>query len=173
MARDAQPWPGRVLVEQIAEAGESAGHAGGTDGRAKLVETIPGGPALARRCRHLGDAERFATAKQVGALRRSGAAAVPSGVTVGKDHRAGRQHCRSYWSSAWGHLRYNPWACDLYRRLTGGGNARKKPAVVALARKLLVRCWAMLRDGVPWRADPEAGTDAVRRMSDNLLSPNA
>ena len=53
-------------------------------------------------------------------------------------------------------LRYNPWAQKLYKRLTGGGSARKKPAVVALARKLLVRCWAMLRDGVPWRAEPAA-----------------
>src|SRR5262249_3365214 len=42
-----------------------------------------------------------------------------------------------------------------YKRLTGGGQARKKPAVVALARKILVRCWAMLRDGVPWRDDPQ------------------
>ena len=34
------------------------------------------------------------------------------------------------------------------------GQAGKKPAVVALARKVLVRCWAMLRDGVPWRDEP-------------------
>jgi transposase len=34
------------------------------------------------------------------------------------------------------------------------GKARRKQAVVALARKVLVRCWAMLRDGVPWRPDP-------------------
>jgi hypothetical protein len=25
-----------------------------------------------------------------------------------------------------------------------------------VARKLLVRCWAMLRDGAPWREGPEA-----------------
>ena len=56
---------------------------------------------------------------------------------------------------AWCMLRYNPWARTVYQRLTGGGVSRKKPAIVALARKILVRCWAMLRDGVPWRVDPE------------------
>ena len=55
---------------------------------------------------------------------------------------------------AWVMLRYNAWARATYARLTRGGVTRKKPAVVALARKLLVRCWAMLRDGADWRADP-------------------
>lgn len=53
-------------------------------------------------------------------------------------------------------LRYNPWVRSQYARLTGGPSW-KTPAVVALARKLLVRCWAMLRDAVPWRTDPAAG----------------
>jgi transposase len=48
-------------------------------------------------------------------------------------------------------LRYNGWARAVYLRLTHGGKARKKQAIVALARKLLVRCWAMLRDQTPWR----------------------
>jgi transposase len=55
---------------------------------------------------------------------------------------------------AWVMLRYNAWARAVYRRLTQGGRTRKKQAIVALARKLLVRCWAMLRDGTAWRADP-------------------
>jgi transposase len=55
---------------------------------------------------------------------------------------------------AWVMLRYNPWARAIYQRLTHGGKTRKKQAIVALARKLLVRCWAMLRDGTVWRADP-------------------
>ena len=36
----------------------------------------------------------------------------------------------------------------------------KKKAIVALARKLLVRCWAMLRSGQPWR-EPSAVRDSV------------
>jgi transposase len=48
----------------------------------------------------------------------------------------------------------------VYERLSRG-KARKKQAVVALARKILVRCWAMLRDGVPWRADRVPAVAAV------------
>jgi transposase len=55
---------------------------------------------------------------------------------------------------AWVMLRYNSWARAVYQRLTHGGKTRKKQAIVALARKLLVRCWAMLCDGAAWRADP-------------------
>jgi transposase len=53
---------------------------------------------------------------------------------------------------AWVMLRYNRWARAVCARLSHG-KTRKKQAIVALARKLLVRCWAMLRDGTPWRDD--------------------
>ena len=55
---------------------------------------------------------------------------------------------------AWCLLRYNPWARAVYQRLTHGGKVRRKQALVAVARKLLVRCWAMLRDSTVWRTDP-------------------
>ena len=48
----------------------------------------------------------------------------------------------------------------IYLRLTGGGQRRKKQAIVALARKILVRCWAMLRDRKPWH-DPQTGAKAT------------
>ena len=54
---------------------------------------------------------------------------------------------------AWCLLRYNAWARSVWQRLTRNGKVRRKQAVVALARKLLVRCWAMLRDGTTWRED--------------------
>src|SRR4029434_10714572 len=57
---------------------------------------------------------------------------------------------------AWCMIRYNAWARGIYLRLTGGGQRRKKQAIVALARNILVRCWAMLRDHRPWHA-PQAG----------------
>ena len=60
---------------------------------------------------------------------------------------------------AWCMLRYNAWARAVYLRLSRG-KARKKQAIVALARKLLVRCWAMLRDGTDWRAEPEPAAAA-------------
>ena len=49
-------------------------------------------------------------------------------------------------------LRYNPCARKLYTRLCRGQQNRKKKAIVAVAGKLLVRCWAMLRDGRLWQA---------------------
>jgi transposase len=156
----------RALVAQIAEVEKRLDALAEVDAATKLLETIPG---VGRRtaeavAAHLGDAKRFASAKQVGAF----AGLVPrqyqSGVTdrKGTITRRGPSVLRKLLvECAWAMLRYNPWAQELYKRLTGGGQARKKPAVVALARKLLVRCWAMLRDGVPWRAEPEPAAAPV------------
>ena len=58
--------------------------------------------------------------------------------------------------ASWLLLRYNPWAARLYARISRGQKICRKPALVAVARKLLVRCWAMLRTGQPWRAEPVA-----------------
>ena len=38
---------------------------------------------------------------------------------------------------------------------SGGKKARKKIAIVAVGRKLLVRCWAMLRDNRAWDWQPQ------------------
>ena len=54
--------------------------------------------------------------------------------------------------ASWVMLRLNPWARALYDRLCGGQKTRKKKAIVAVARKLLVRCWVMLLRKEPWRA---------------------
>jgi len=152
----------RALVAQIAETERRLDALAEADEATKLLETIPG---LGRRtaeavAAHLGDPTRFASAKQVGAF----AGLVPrqyqSGVTDrrGTITRRGPAILRKLLvECAWAMLRYNPWAQEVYKRLTGGGQARKKPAVVALARKILVRCWAVLRDGVPWRAEPAPG----------------
>lgn len=51
--------------------------------------------------------------------------------------------------------RHNPWGAAVIERISRGQKKRRKPAVVALARKLLVRCWTMLKKGERWRApDP-------------------
>jgi transposase len=54
---------------------------------------------------------------------------------------------------AWVMLRYNAWARRIVQRISRGQKVRKKQALVALARKLLVRLWAMLRDRTAWRDD--------------------
>ncbi len=50
-------------------------------------------------------------------------------------------------------LRYNEWATATYARICGGQKTRKKTAITALARKLVGRCWAMLRHQQPWNPD--------------------
>jgi hypothetical protein len=42
---------------------------------------------------------------------------------------------------------------SVYDRLTGGQKTRKKKAIVAVARKLLVRCWVMLLRKEPWHQE--------------------
>lgn len=125
----------------------------------RLVETIPGvGPRTAEAVvAHLGEARRFANGRQVSAY----AGLVPRQFQSGEVDRRGRITKRGpavlrklLVECAWCSLRYNPWAKAVYARLTRGGTSRKKPAIVALARKLLVRCWAMLRDGTAWRSEP-------------------
>jgi hypothetical protein len=50
-------------------------------------------------------------------------------------------------------MRYNPWAKFIYERISGKQKTRKKKAAVALARKLAVIAWALLREDKDW--DPK------------------
>jgi transposase len=127
----------------------------------KLLQTVPGlGPRTAETvAAYLHDAGRFRTGKQVSAY----SGLVPRQHQSGEIDRRGRISKRGpallrklLVECAWCMLRYNAWARGLYRRLTGGGQRRKKQAIVAVARKVLVRCWAMLRDGRAWH-DPQTG----------------
>jgi transposase len=149
----------RDLEERITEAERALDRLSAADPNTQLLLSIPGvGPRTAEAvAAHLGDPRRFAGAKQVGAY----AGLVPTQYQSGVTDRKGRITRRGpavlrklLVECAWCMLRYNPWAKDQYARLTGGGVSRKKPAIVALARKLLVRCWAMLRTNQRWRADP-------------------
>jgi hypothetical protein len=57
---------------------------------------------------------------------------------------------------------------EVFQRLCHGQKTRRKQAVVALARKILIWCWAMLRSESDWQESrwrktttPE-GLDGVR-----------
>jgi transposase len=126
-----------------------------------LLQTAPGlGPRTAETvAAYLHEAPRFRTGKQVSAY----SGLVPRQHQSGEMDRRGRISKRGpallrkmLVECAWCMVRYNAWARGIYRRLTGGGQRRKKQAIVALARKILVRCWAMLRDKRPWH-DPQTG----------------
>jgi transposase len=153
----------RVLLDQ-AEAKLDA--LAKEDAAVQLLETIPGvGPRTAEAvAAYLPDPQRFQTGKQVSAY----AGLVPRQYQSGEVDRRGRITKRGpallrklLVEYAWVMLRYNAWARTIYQRLTHGGKTRKKQAIVALARKLLVRCWAMLRDGTSWRQEAAAAPGAV------------
>jgi transposase len=132
------------------------------DERVALLVSVPGvGTRTAEVIAvHLPDARRFRSAGEVSAY----AGLVPRQYQSGETDRKGRITRRgprllraALVECAWCSLRYNAWARDTWRRLQANGLSKKK-AVVALARKLLVRCWAILRTGRPWRAPAAAAT---------------
>lgn len=164
-----ETWRGllhQVLIEYrqacalLAEMEKVLDALGRTDAKVQLLQTIPGvGPRTAEAvAAHLDNATRFKTGGQVSAY----AGLVPKQFQSGELDRRGRITRRGpallrklLVECAWCLLRYNPWARTVWLRLTHGGKVRRKQGIVALARKLLVRCWAMLRDGLPWREDPQ------------------
>ena len=62
---------------------------------------------------------------------------------------------------SWLALRYNPHFRAVYERICRGSRSRRKIAIVAVARKLLITAWAMLRDGSRWRPPRHAVASAV------------
>jgi len=165
-------WRGRLDVEllvvamidqqirQIDKALE-----GLADEKTKLLMTVGGvGIGLAQTVVvHLDDPTRFKSAAQVGSY----AGLVPRQNQSGEMDRNGHITRRGpsllrgmLIEVAWMVYRHNQWAKDFVNRVSRGIKARKKIAIVALARKLLVRLWAMLRDNKPWR-DPVPKAPAV------------
>lgn len=149
----------RHLLAQLADCEAALDRLAAAGPATQRLRTIPGvGTRTAEAvAAHLGDPQRFASGKQVSAF----AGLVPRQYQSGESDRRGRITRRGpsvlrklLVECAWAALRYNRWAKATYQRLTRGGVTRKKPAIVALARKLLVRCWAMLRDGTDWRTEP-------------------
>jgi transposase len=147
----------RELIDQAEARLDELGRASEA---VRILGTAPGvGPRTAEAvAAHIHDPHRFTTGKQVSAY----AGMVPRQFQSGECDRRGRITKRGpallrklLVECAWAMLRYNAWARAVYLRLSRG-KARKKQAIVALARKLLVRLWAMWRDRTPWRDDPRA-----------------
>ena len=164
-------WRGelRLLLERLGALGEQAAAVearldavAAGDARVALLLTAPGvGVRTAEVIAvYLHDATRFHSADEVSAY----AGLVPRQYQSGQTDRRGRITRRgpkllraALVECAWCSLRYNAWARDTWLRLQQNGLSKKK-AVVALARKILVRCWAILRTGRPWREpEPAAG----------------
>jgi transposase len=147
----------REVQQEITVAEEKLDAIAAADPRIALLRTIPGvGPRLSEAIVALLDRpERFHKASQVSAY----IGMVPKQFDSGESERHGRitKHGSRLVRSllvevAWAGLRYNPWVRQTYQRISGGKKSRKKIAIVAVGRRLLVRCWAMLRDGTSWRS---------------------
>ncbi len=102
------------------------------------------------------DPHRFKSARQVGAY----AGLVPWQYQSGTTDRRGRITKRGprllrtlLVECAWCSLRYNQWSRETYDRIHAGKQPRRKKAAVAMARKILVLAWALMRDEVDY--DPE------------------
>ena len=130
--------------------------AGKSDEQIKRLESVAGvGPRLAEAIvAFLDEPERFSSGKQVGSY----AGLTPKQYQSGQmdrqgniSHQGNKLLRHLLVEVSWISLRYNPWARQTYQRLLRGSPSRKNIAIVGLARKLLVRCWAMLRDEQPWR----------------------
>lgn len=146
----------REVQEEIDLAEEQLDAIAKADPRVALLGTIPGvGPRLSEAIVALLDRpERFHKASEVSAY----IGMVPKQFDSGESERHGRitKHGSRLVRSllvevAWAGMRYNPWVRQTYQRISGGKKSRKKIAIVAVGRRLLVRCWAMLRDGTSWR----------------------
>jgi transposase len=151
----------QAVQQEIAVIEERLDAIGAADPRVRLLRTIPGvGPRLSEAIVALLDRpERFRKASEVSAY----IGMVPKELDSGETQRRGRitrQGSRLVRSLlvevAWTGLRPNGWVRETYQRIHGGKKSRKKIAIVAVGRRLLVRCWAMLRDGTSWQWSPSA-----------------
>jgi len=131
---------------------------GACDDRIKRLQTIGGvGPRLAETVvAFLDDPSRFKNSKQVGSYAGLAPRQYQSGQMdhQGKTGGRGNKLLRNLLVEiSWTSLRHNAWARDTYQRLLRGSPSRKKIAIIGLARKLIVRCWVMLRNEEDWRND--------------------
>lgn len=145
------------ISQQIQTVEKKLDELGAKNVQVRRLETIAG---VGRRTAEtivawIDDPYRFKNGRQVSAY----AGLVPKQFESGTMSRQGRITCHgpkplraALVEAAWVMLQYNDWARETYARIKGQQKTRKKQAIVALARKLLVRCWAMMRSQQAWRA---------------------
>jgi transposase len=152
----------KELQQQILMVHAKLDELAAVDTRVALLRTIPGvGPRLSEAIVTMfDDVTRFRTAAQVGSYIGMVPKSFDSGETTrsGRITRQGNRLVRSLLVEiAWTALRHNPWARQTFQRISGGKKSRRKIAVVAVGRKLLIRCWGMLRHQTPWHWQTSIG----------------
>ncbi len=123
----------------------------------KCVDSLPGfGPLTAQVfVAVIDDAQRFPSRRQVSAY----AGLTPRRFQSGAIDRSGRITKRGSrllrWAlnqAAWAAVRSSPEWRAVFLRLGGGSQKRRKQAIVAVMRRLLVVAWAVLRDGTVYQS---------------------
>ncbi len=145
-----------AVQELIKEADKKLDALAAKDDRVRWLRSIPQvGARLAELVvATLDDATRFKNARQVSAY----AGLVPKQYQSGQMNRLGRITGqgpgllrRVLVQVAWGlQRREGTRGRAVFERLCHGQRTRRKQAAVALARKILIWCWALLRDGTVW-----------------------
>jgi transposase len=131
--------------------------------RVALLRSVKGvGPRLAEAVvLHIGDdPRRFRSGEQVASYAGLVPKLLESGQTTRLGHitRRGPALLRSLLvEAAWMVYRLNDWAKAFVENVSRGGRGRRKLAIVALARKLLIILWGMLKTNKPFR-EPAAKT---------------
>jgi transposase len=121
----------------------------------KLLQSAPGiGPLTAiRLALEWGDVGRFKRKENFAAF----LGLIPSDYSTGEqDHKGhitkqGSRHVR-WWliESAWVAIRHDPVLLEKYQTVVSHSGSSKK-AIVAVARKLAIRLWAILLSGEPYQ----------------------
>ena len=173
-------WEVKALVHQLELFEEQLHQAEGRieremANRPSLLETVPGiGSVTAAVVQsELGDAKRFENANQVRAFAGLDPSVYQSGKfegTHGRISKRGSPRLReALYQAALSASRVNPACRDLYERLRAKGKAHRS-ALTAVAAKLLVQSWAVLREEksfeiperyraqTPERTGPASGT---------------
>lgn len=157
----------RALIDPVEAKLEDLARA---DARVRQLQSIPGvGPRLAEVVvAVIDEPRRFRSAKEVGAyaglaprLFESGTMSRQGGVS-GRGNKLLRALLVEV---SWLMRRYNDRLRAIFEQVCRGSQTRRKIAVVATARRLLVICWAMLRDGTTWREPARPGSTGAPATS--------
>jgi len=163
------------LCERIVELDERLDAIGTADDRVGRLRTIPGvGPRLSEMVvAMIDDPHRFKSVRQVGAYAGLVTRRYQSGAMdrSGRISKAGCRKLRKLLVEiAWGMLRHNAHGAAVFNRISKGQKTRRKQAAVALGRRVLCWCWAMLRDGTEWHV-PTTLAPRVKPCRTESLSP--
>ncbi len=167
-------WRGLIHIElqrlsetqaQLAEVDDQLNALARANPAAVRLDALPGvGPLTALvLVAALDEPRRFRTRRQVAAY----AGLVPRRYQSGQMDRSGRITKRGSpllrWAlnqAAWAAVRSSAELRAFYLRVGGSSKKRRKPAIVAVMRKLLVIGWALLRDGTRYQAHRLRGRPA-------------